>query len=667
MIMAERYLTKSLFARALKCPRKLYYAGKKQYADHSLDDEFLASLAEGGIQVGALARCYFPDGILIEEIDKRAALARTDELLKRERVVLFEAAILHGACFCRVDILVKDGACIDLIEVKAKSYDQATEAGFLKKRGEGVNSEWQPYVYDVAFQKQVLQRAYPKAIVRAHLMLADKRATASVDGLNQRFILEERGKRKIVVQQGDCTLTGLGDRILVQVAVDEVVRLVSVGAREETADRTLADYVEWLAEHYSKDEKIEWPVGTQCQACEFKTSPEQRQKGLLSGCCECWREQWNLSEEELQQPNVFHIWNFRNKADLLEQRRFFMSQVTQDDITGGKMEKEVTAPGLAAAERQWMQVDKAQRGDTSAYFDKAGFSRESDTWRYPLHFIDFETSAVAIPFKRGRRPYEGIAFQFSHHIAHEDGRIEHAGQYLNAKPGVFPNYDFVRELKRQLEKDDGTIFRYAPHENTYLNLILTQLQAEPPDAVPDRDALCSWIKTVTQSTQESPTKWEGTRNMVDMWELEKRYYYDPYTKGSNSIKWVLPAVLNSSAFLQQKYSQPIYGTQNGIPSLNYRDWVWVVRDEQGAITDPYHLLPSVTPGVSAEQLEYAEEYNKQLANGAAAMTAYARLQFMHIADNDRRDLELALLRYCELDTMAMVLIWEHWMNLLGQR
>jgi hypothetical protein len=468
-----------------------------------------------------------------------------------------------------------------------------------------------------------------------------------------------------VTPQGDCTLAGLGDRILVQVAVDEVVRLVSDKEREETAGLSLADYVGWLAEQYSKDEKIEWPVGIQCQSCEFKTNPEQRQKGLLSGFCECWREQWNLSEEELRQPNVFNIWNFRKKAALLSERRFLMRDVTADDI-GGKTAKKATAPGLAAAERQWMQVDKAQRNDNSIYFDREGFAREAASWCYPLHFIDFETSAVAIPFKRGRRPYEGIAFQFSHHIAHEDGRIEHAGQYLNAKPGIFPNYDFVRELKRQLEKDDGTIFRYAAHENTYLNLILTQLQAEPTDAVPDRDALCAWIKTVTKSTGNADGQWEGARNMVDMLELEKRYYYDPYTKGSNSIKWVLPAVLNSSAYLQHKYSQPIYGATEGIPSLNYRDWVWVRRDEQGGVADPYHLLPSVTPGVSDEQLEYAEDNNERLANGAAAMTAYARLQFMHIADSDRSDLEAALLRYCELDTLAMVLIWEHWMNLLGQ-
>jgi hypothetical protein len=104
------------------------------------------------IQVGALARCYFPDGILVAELDKASALARTNELLKQERVTIFEAAIQHGACFCRVDILVKDGACIDLIEVKAKSYDQATSEGFLQKRAKEVDKDWLPYVYRAYFK-----------------------------------------------------------------------------------------------------------------------------------------------------------------------------------------------------------------------------------------------------------------------------------------------------------------------------------------------------------------------------------------------------------------------------------------------------------------------------------------------------------------------------------
>ena len=55
-----RYLTKSRFKLALECMTKLYYTGKKkEYADQNVDDTFLKTLAEGGFQVGELAKYMF--------------------------------------------------------------------------------------------------------------------------------------------------------------------------------------------------------------------------------------------------------------------------------------------------------------------------------------------------------------------------------------------------------------------------------------------------------------------------------------------------------------------------------------------------------------------------------------------------------------------------------
>jgi len=54
-----RYLTKSRFKLALECLTKLYYTRKDDYADESIDDSFLIALAEGGFQVGELAKFLF--------------------------------------------------------------------------------------------------------------------------------------------------------------------------------------------------------------------------------------------------------------------------------------------------------------------------------------------------------------------------------------------------------------------------------------------------------------------------------------------------------------------------------------------------------------------------------------------------------------------------------
>jgi hypothetical protein len=49
-----------------------------------------------------------------------------------------------------------------------------------------------------------------------------------------------------------------------------------------------------------------------------------------------------------------------------------------------------------------------------------------------------------------------------------------------------------------------------------------------------------------------------------------------------------------------------------------------------------------------------------IAEGGAATTAYARLQFESLNPATRSKINEALLRYCELDTLAMVMIVQAW-------
>jgi len=355
---------------------------------------------------------------------------------------------------------------------------------------------------------------------------------------------------------------------------------------------------------------------------------------------------------------VLDLWNFRKKDKCIGEGRIKLSSLTKEDI-GLKNDGK---PGLSPSERQWLQVSKVQQKDTVHWIEAASLASEMADWVYPLHFIDFETSMVAIPFNKGRRPYEGVAFQFSHHVVYQDGRVEHRGQYLNAEPGVFPNYEFVRRLKCELQQDEGSVFRYAAHENTFLNLIYRQLREEK-QPIADREDLCRFIRTITTSVNGSAESWVGERSMVDLCELVKRYYYDPATTGSNSIKQVLPAILNSSRFLQEKYSQPIYGASGGIPSLNFRDWTWIVT-EKGRVIDPYKLLPRMFQDISDKDFALLSD-SDELRDGGAALTAYARMQFEEMTDYERAEIQKALLQYCELDTLAMVMIFEGWRDLVG--
>ena len=145
--------------------------------------------------------------------------------------------------------------------------------------------------------------------------------------------------------------------------------------------------------------------------------------------------------------------------------------------------------------------------------------------------------------------------------------------------------------------------------------------------------------------------------MVDLCRMVRLYHYDPYTKGSNSIKKVLPAILNHSKYLQDKYSKPVYGTA-AIPSLNFKNQVWI-KTEDGKVLNPYKLLKPLFEGVTDEALD-SFITDENLADGGAAMMAYAKMQFMEMTESERKLVMDGLLRYCELDTLAMVMLWEYW-------
>lgn len=111
-------------------------------------------------------------------------------------------------------------------------------------------------------------------------------------------------------------------------------------------------------------------------------------------------------------------------------------------------------------------------------------------------------------------------------------------------------------------------------------------------------------------------------------------------------------MLNASAFLSARYGGPCYGSRapGGIPSHNFRDMVWWTTDGNGAVRDPYRLLldqGSNLPDAAINQ-------------GGAATAAYMRLQFEDLPEPERDAINAALLRYCELDTLAMVMILQAW-------
>ena len=77
------------------------------------------------------------------------------------------------------------------------------------------------------------------------------------------------------------------------------------------------------------------------------------------------------------------------------------------------------------------------------------------------------------------------------------------------------------------------------------------------------------------------------------------------------------------------------------------------------------MLPKMFEDIPDSELELISE-GDELNDGGGAMTAYGRLQYEDMSDYERKAIEKALLKYCELDTMAMVMIYEAWREMLKE-
>ncbi|WP_146129781.1 DUF2779 domain-containing protein [Jezberella montanilacus] len=644
-----RFLTKSRFKLAAECPTKLFYASEnKIYRSLKNDDSFLAMLAEGGFQVGELAKCFYPHGVEVSETSNAEAVAKTNELLQVESIVIFEAAIAFENLFIRVDILVKNGNHYELIEVKAKSYD-SYKPDLVGTRG-GIVKGMRPYIEDVAFQSYVFKQAFPQAQLDSFLMMPDKSVAVDIDGLNQYFKLVRMDQRSRVIVNPEITNVALDRRLLAKVNVDSLVnRVMEEGVSTPLGMVPVIDAIRQWSQACLVGEKIDPTPGGHCGKCEFKTRPVDV---LRSGLHECWAEKFNFTPEDFAKGTVLDLWNFRGKDRMISEGRVRIQTLAEHDLNmkdGGEI--------LSWTERQWMQAHGIPKNEDKGGFwiAEAHIKAEMSNWKYPYHFIDFETSAVAIPFHRGMRPYEQIAFQFSHHMMHEDGRIEHAGQFLLAEPGLFPNFEFIRALKEELDKDNGTVFMWSHHENTILTRIAEQLE-NYSDRPSDWEALKAFAESLLKT---------GDRPMFDLCKLATDAYYHVDTNGRSSIKMVLPAVLNSTPSLQALYGRPIYGDDtgrsDGMPSLNYKNFTWCKATPQGSVTDPYEQLRQWGSELLGEEVAEGEDPDDLvIAEGGAAATAYQRLQMESLSAMTRDKIKNALLRYCELDTLAMVMVVQGW-------
>ena len=134
---------------------------------------------------------------------------------------------------------------------------------------------------------------------------------------------------------------------------------------------------------------------------------------------------------------------------------------------------------------------------------------------YPRYYFDFETISFAIPIWPGTRPYEALPTQFSCHVEHSDGILEHF-EFLDVS-GEPPMRRCAEAVIEHLG-DSGPVLVYT----TYENRILGWMASAYPDLAPALNAILGRV--------------------VDLFPPVKAGYYHPDQRGSWSIKAVVPTI-----------------------------------------------------------------------------------------------------------------------------
>ena len=601
---SEKTLSKSDFILAQSCPTKLYYK-ESGYTTNTMDDEYASYLAEGGYLIGTYAQLMYPEGILIEDIDKDLACSKTSELLKQDNAIVFEGGFCFDKVYFRADIIIKEGKNIQLLEVKAKSFD-STEPK-LKE------SEFGNYMDDALFQAIALEKIYPDYKITVGLLMPDKSKTTGIDHLHRLFQVETEENSKTGRKQINVKINfEMGSNEHKELIADSVLSILPLNDRLESNREELEESIQNFSDTYSSGimSKLPQSINKDCKKCEFKLPNHQ------GGFLECWGELANVS------PHVFDLYQSGKLKDkglntLISKKTVSLFDVTDEQIRKGN--NEYGAYGI----RRKIQIDNTKT-NKEWISDKLGLALESIT--YPVFFIDFETATSALPPFKGMRPYELIAFQWSCHVVRGiDKPVEHY-EFISTE-NELPNFLFAEKLM-ELVGENESLFMWATHENSTLKTIYNQMDKYGYK----NKKLKSWLKKVMKFD-----KYEG--RFIDMNNLTLEHYFHPDMKGRTSIKVTLPAIWKNNSYLHRF------------------DWFkdYESYDENGLIQDPYKTL--------GNKLNVIEEVDV-VSEGTGAMRAYFEMMFgEHSYDdkvkNDWRD---SLLNYCKLDTLSMVIIWYHWIK-----
>jgi hypothetical protein len=437
------HLSKSLYTRAIQCPKSLWL---KKYKPEvlTLPDTSHEAIFETGNAVGDLACQLFPNGQEIpynQNYDEM--IAQTQALIEAGVPYIYEATFSYDGILVMVDILQVDETGVSIYEVKSST---------------GVK---EIYLHDVAIQYYVLSR------------LGFRVNGSYVIHIDNSYV---RGD-VLEIEELFCKVDVTDEVMVMQEEIPITLERFDVCLRDRQREPEID-----IGQHCKK------PYA--CDAMEY-----------------CWQVQRGIPEY-----SIFNIFNLGSK----KQMELYGRGIVQiEDIPDGF--------AMTANQRRAVEIHK----NRATFIDKPAIDAFLDRLSYPIYHLDFETFQQAVPEFKGVSPYEQIPFQYSIHIEHEDGRLEHR-EFL-AQEGSDPRYALAKSLVTDIPIG-VTVLAY---NMSFEKGVLRRLAG-----------LCGEFADHLMQIHEQ---------IEDlMLPFQKKWYVTHTMQGSYSIKYVLPALAPEMAEAYEK-------------------------------------------------------------------------------------------------------------------
>jgi len=505
-----KQLTKTDFISFKECSKNVWikWHRPEDYAKFPVS-EFEKALGEMGNEVEEVARNLFPDGFLIGKRSE-GAQKLTAELMAQKKPIIFQAVFSTDKFLAATDVLKwnKEANAYDLYEIKMSSTE-GENGGGENTAGKIDRKKETQYEYDLAFQTNV--------------------AKLCGVNFNKKYLVRVNNQ---YVRHGELDYSKLFETTDKTEIINDLFLSVTLTEMESA---------------YTYLTETKEPIG-RCP-CYYK--------GRSSHCTT-----FSISNPDVPAYSVHDLNRIGNSkkylAELLNEGVLKIDDVPEDDRLKPKPVKNGAEPSKPKKLNQ-VRDYKTKK----PIIDIESIKIELNSLKYPLYFLDYETSPRAIPIYNGYRPYQHVVFQYSLHILRrKDSKLEHEECLILDGD---PSERIVKSLRKHIGDTGSVISWYKSFENTR-NKELANLVPEYAD----------FLHSVIDRTYD----------LMDI--VDKQYYVHHGFKGSSSIKKVQPVIA---------------------PDFSYKELV--VQNGTGAIEAYRQISSGELKGAEAEEkrlqmLKYCE-------------------------------------------------------------